>query len=188
MADPPRTGGNVLTQKAGPLPIWAWALAGGALIFAVYRYRQAKAAASSAAQTLNLPANADVGMAGQGAPLGGWGGGGGTSGGTSAGGPTSSSGTGTGGAGLDGQALPPTATSLPLSPNGTAAPTVGSSGQPIGVPLPGDVALPQPSANNFAATQAAAGNLGAGQSGIFPNGLRVTRTTLPNGSVSYVYS
>lgn len=44
-------GGFSLTKRYGPLPAWAWGLLGGAGVYAVWRFRQARSAASTAATT-----------------------------------------------------------------------------------------------------------------------------------------
>jgi len=44
----PEQGGNILTRKMGPLPIWAWA---GIALVAVYLYRRYSGAASAATTT-----------------------------------------------------------------------------------------------------------------------------------------
>lgn len=86
-------------------------------------------------------------------------------------------------------ASPPTPSAIPtpVSPNGTPAPTVGSSGQPLpGNPnyLPANaIALPQPTQNSFAGTMGAASQLAVGQTGYLPNGLRVTRDA--NGTLTF---
>lgn len=50
--------GSKLTKKLGPLPVWGWALVGGAVVVVVYRYYAAKkAAAASAAASTATPAS-----------------------------------------------------------------------------------------------------------------------------------
>ncbi len=43
--------GSKLTKKLGPLPVWGWAIVGGAVLVVVYRWYSAKNAAASAATT-----------------------------------------------------------------------------------------------------------------------------------------
>ena len=61
-APPPPSGGNVLTQKLGPLPGWAWAaIAIGVVV--VYRLRK-NAAAAAASTTAATPATTPVDTSG----------------------------------------------------------------------------------------------------------------------------
>lgn len=109
MADPPKPkGGNVLTEKWGPLPVWAWALGGGALAVGIWRWRQAKAAASQAAPAA-LGGDTGTGYTGYGmSGYGFGGGGGGTLGGTPAtGGISYGQPPGVGPIGVSSQGVPP---------------------------------------------------------------------------------
>lgn len=46
---PPSRGGNILTRKVGPLPLWGWMAVGLAAAIAYYLYNKNKAASSSSA-------------------------------------------------------------------------------------------------------------------------------------------
>lgn len=62
---PPTPSKSLLTKKAGPLPVWGWALASLGLAYAYSRYKTNKAAQSSAAST---PTTGAAGEPGTGAP------------------------------------------------------------------------------------------------------------------------
>jgi hypothetical protein len=71
---PPSTAGkgigSKLTRKLGPLPVWGWALVGGAVLVVVYRWYSAKNASATAAAAA---ANPSTGTAGVGTASGGLG-------------------------------------------------------------------------------------------------------------------
>lgn len=50
MADVATSEGNLLTRKAGPMPVWVWGLIGLAVAWAFAKYRDLKSAAAAAQQ------------------------------------------------------------------------------------------------------------------------------------------
>lgn len=72
--------GSKLTHKLGPLPVWAWGLAGVALAYLGYRYYESKSAASAATTAASTAVGA--GTTGTGAPTDTGGGGGYSEGGS----------------------------------------------------------------------------------------------------------
>lgn len=126
---PPVKGGTGLTKNFHGAPVWVWALGGGALAFGIYRWRQAKAAAStSSTPTAGAPAGYDQG----------WGNGGGGSGGGSGGS------TGMGGLPVGGTAAGSTPPANEVT--GVAATTASPS---ILSQIPGAITAPAPGPNVY---------------------------------------